>query len=83
LRSARPKKPDRSADAGPNPIDVHVGLRIRLRRNMLARTQTQPGRVLDVPITFFVDDLDPVRAPPLLSGFAEASRGEHSPRTSL
>src|SRR5262249_6252209 len=30
-------------------------------------------RVLDVPITFFYDPLDPVRAPAMLGGFAETS----------
>jgi transcriptional regulator with XRE-family HTH domain len=78
---------------------VHVGARIRLRRNMLRVTQEKLGealgltfqqvqkyerganrvgasrllemaRVLDVPVGFFFDDTDPVRAPAMPS-FAE------------
>jgi transcriptional regulator with XRE-family HTH domain len=85
---------------GPDPIDIHVGSRIRLRRNMLALSQEKLGeaigltfqqvqkyerganrvgasrlhelsRVLDVPVSFFFDDLDPVRAP-ALQGFSES-----------
>ncbi len=84
----------------PNPIDVQVGSRVRLRRNMLGLSQEKLGeaigisfqqlqkyerganriavsrlhmlsRVLDVPVTFFFDDMDPVRAPAIPSGFAE------------
>lgn len=83
----------------PNPIDVRVGARLRLRRNMLGLSQEKLGeaigltfqqvqkyerganrigasrlhelsRVLDVPISFFFDDTDPVRVP-ALGGFAE------------
>src|SRR5690349_12335677 len=83
----------------PNPIDVRVGARLRLRRNMLGISQEKLGemigltfqqvqkyerganrigasrlyelsRVLDVPVSFFFDDTDPVRAP-ATGGFAE------------
>ena len=76
---------------GPNPIDVHVGSRMRLRRHLLGLTmQTLAGaigvtyqqiqkyekatdrisasrlfnlsRVLDVPISFFFEDLSPAAA---------------------
>src|ERR671917_530930 len=76
----------------PNPIDVWVGARLRLRRNMLGLSQEKLGEaigltfqqvqkyerganrigasrlhelslVLDVPVSFFFDDTDPVRAP--------------------
>jgi transcriptional regulator with XRE-family HTH domain len=76
----------------PNPIDIQVGARLRLRRNMLGLSQEKLGeaigltfqqvqkyerganrigasrlhelsRVLDVPVSFFFDDTDPVRAP--------------------
>ena len=76
---------------GPNPIDIHVGSRVRLRRNLLGLTlqtlakavgvtyqQLQKyewgvnrigasrlfnlGQVLDVPISFFFDDLSPAAA---------------------
>ncbi len=76
---------------GPNPIDIHVGARVRLRRHLLGLTlqtlakavgvtyqQLQKyergvnrigaGRlfnlshVLDVPVSFFFDDLSPVVA---------------------
>src|SRR5919107_569076 len=83
----------------PNPIDIQVGARLRLRRNMLGLSQEKLGeaigltfqqvqkyecganrieasrlhelsRVLDVPVSFFFDDTDPVRAP-AMGGFAE------------
>jgi transcriptional regulator with XRE-family HTH domain len=95
-----PRRPGRRKTDKPNPIDVHVGSRIRLRRNMLALSQEKLGeaigltfqqvqkyerganrvgasrlhelsRVLDVPVSFFFDDLDPVRAP-ALQGFSES-----------
>ena len=76
---------------GPNPIDVHVGSRMRLRRHLLGLTmQTLAGaigvtyqqiqkyekatdrisasrlfnlsRMLDVPISFFFEDLSPAAA---------------------
>src|SRR5580693_8338012 len=82
------------------PVDVHVGTRVRLRRNMLGLSQEKLGeaigltfqqvqkyergvnrigasrlhdlsRVLDVPVSFFFDDMDPVRAPAIPAGFAE------------
>jgi transcriptional regulator with XRE-family HTH domain len=85
----------------PNPVDVRVGARLRLRRNLLGLSQEKLGeaigltfqqvqkyerganrigasrlyelsRVLDVPISFFFDDTDPVRAP-ATGGFAEPS----------
>ncbi|MCP4330481.1 MAG: helix-turn-helix transcriptional regulator [Alphaproteobacteria bacterium] len=72
----------------PNPVDIHVGGRVRLRRTMLGMSQEKLGeaigltfqqvqkyergtnrigssrlfelsRVLDVPITFFFDDMAP------------------------
>lgn len=33
-------------DVGPNPIDVHVGARIRLRRNLIGVTQQDLGKAL-------------------------------------
>ena len=83
----------------PNPIDIRVGARLRLRRKMLGLSQEKLGeligltfqqvqkyerganrigasrlhelsRVLDVPVSFFFDDTDPVRAP-AMGGFAE------------
>ena len=84
----------------PNPVDVRVGSRVRLRRNMLGLSQEKLGeaigltfqqvqkyerganrigasrlyelsQVLDVPVAFFFDDTDPVRAPAIPAGFAE------------
>ncbi len=81
----------RDSARGPNPIDIHVGARVRLRRNLLGLTlqtlakavgvtyqQLQKyergvnrisasrlfnlSHVLDVPISFFFDDLSPVMA---------------------
>src|SRR3982751_1631732 len=94
------KSSGRMASKGfPNPIDVHVGARVRLRRTLLGLSQEKLGeaigltfqqvqkyerganrigasrlyqlsRVLDVPVSFFFDDTDPVRAP-AMGGFAE------------
>jgi transcriptional regulator with XRE-family HTH domain len=81
----------------PNPIDVHVGARLRLRRTLLGMSQERLGeaigltfqqvqkyerganrvgasrlydlsRVLDVPVSFFFDDINPETA--------AAARGE-------
>src|SRR5919107_2466534 len=99
-RSQPPRRPGRPKMETPNPIDVRVGarLRLRLRRNMLGLSQEKLGeaiglsfqqvqkyerganrigasrlyelsRVLDVPVTFFFEDNDPVRAP-AMGGFA-------------
>ena len=86
------RRPGRRNGDKPNPIDIHVGSRVRLRRNMLGLSQEKLGgaigltfqqvqkyerganrigasrlhdlsRVLDVPVSFFFDDMDPVRAP--------------------
>jgi transcriptional regulator with XRE-family HTH domain len=94
------RRPGRRKGDKPNPIDVHVGSRVRLRRNMLGLSQEKLGeaigltfqqvqkyerganrigasrlhdlsRVLDVPVSFFFDDMDPVRAPAIPAGFAE------------
>jgi transcriptional regulator with XRE-family HTH domain len=94
------RRPGRQKADKPNPIDVHVGSRVRLRRNMLGLSQEKLGeaigltfqqvqkyerganrigasrlhdlsRVLDVPVSFFFDDMDPVRAPAIPAGFAE------------
>ena len=75
----------------PNPIDVHVGSRVRLRRTLLGMSQERLGeaigltfqqvqkyerganrigasrlydlsRVLDVPVSFFFDDIAPDKA---------------------
>src|ERR1043166_6677295 len=93
-----PRRPGRPKIEAPNPIDVRVGARLRLRRNMLGLSQEKLGeaigltfqqvqkyerganrigasrlyelsRILDVPVSFFFDDPDPVRAPAM--GFAE------------
>ena len=94
------RRPSRQKLEKPNPIDVQVGSRVRLRRNMLGLSQEKLGtaigltfqqvqkyerganrigasrlhelsRVLDVPVAFFFDDMDPVRAPAIPGGFAE------------
>ena len=85
-------------ESRPSPIDVHVGMRIRLRRTLLGMSQERLGdalgltfqqvqkyergvnrvgasrlfdlsRVLDVPISFFFDDM-----PESLSGAAATRR---------
>src|SRR5580700_2726186 len=94
------RRPGRQKGDKPSPIDVCVGARVRLRRNMLGLSQEKLGeaigltfqqvqkyerganrigasrlyelsRVLDVPVSFFFDDVDPVRAPAIPGGFAE------------
>jgi transcriptional regulator with XRE-family HTH domain len=101
LSTTPPRRPGRRKTDKPNPIDVHVGARIRLRRNMLGLSQEKLGeaigltfqqvqkyerganrvgasrlhelsRVLDVPVSFFFDAMDPVRAPAIPNGFSEA-----------
>jgi len=88
--------------ANPNPVDIHVGSRVRLRRTLLSMSQKKLGnalgltfqqiqkyerganrigssrlfllsRILDVPVSFFFDDM----APEVASGqpdFAEAAQ---------
>jgi len=97
----QPRRPGRRKTDKPDPVDVHVGSRIRLRRNMLGLSQEKLGeaigltfqqvqkyerganrvgasrlhelsRVLDVPVVFFFDAMDPVRAPAIPDGFSEA-----------
>src|SRR3954462_12063224 len=99
-RSQPRRRPGRPRMEIPNPIDIRVGARLRLRRNMLGLSQEKLGeaigltfqqvqkyerganrigasrlhelsRVLDVPVSFFFDDTDPVRAPAIPAGFAE------------
>src|SRR6201997_3282980 len=82
------RRSSRQKSDKPNPIDVQVGSRVRLRRNMLGLSQEKLGtaiglpfqqvqkyerganrvgasrlfelsRVLDVPVAFFFDELDP------------------------
>ncbi len=84
---------------GPNPIDVHVGSRVRLRRTLLGMSQEKLGQalgltfqqiqkyergvnrigssrlyqlsqILDVPVSFFFDDMPAANASPA-SGLAE------------
>src|ERR671927_529699 len=91
-QSRPPRRPRRPKIETPHPIDIRVGARLRLRRNMLGLSQEklgeaigltfqqvqkyerganrigasrlhEPSRVLDVPVSFFFDDTDPVRAP--------------------
>ncbi len=88
VRRRTKKQPSRK---GPNPIDIHVGSRVRLRRNQLGLSlkslakavgvtyqQLQKyergvnrvgasrlfnlSRALDVPISFFFEDLSPAAA---------------------
>jgi transcriptional regulator with XRE-family HTH domain len=99
-QARRVGRPGRRKSDKPDPVDVQVGSRVRLRRNMLGLSQEKLGdslgltfqqvqkyerganrigasrlyelsRVLDVPVAFFFDDVDPVRAPAIPGGFAE------------
>lgn len=98
-RSSRGRTPQ----GNPNPVDVHVGGRVRLRRTLLGMSQERLGdalgltfqqvqkyergtnrvgasrlwdlsRVLDVPVSFFYEDMGENVAelsPRLISGLAE------------
>lgn len=88
--------------AKPNPIDVHVGSRVRLRRTLLGMSQEKLGEalsltfqqiqkyerganrigssrlfqlanVLDVPVSFFFDDMPDAVAGNLPPGLSESS----------
>lgn len=77
----------RTADGSPNPIDVHVGARVKMRRSLLGMSQEKLGeligltfqqvqkyergmnrisasrlfdigKVLEVPISFFFEEMD-------------------------
>src|SRR5919199_2768042 len=92
------RRPGHPKTDAPDPVDVQVGARLRLRRKMLGLSQEKLGemigltfqqvqkyerganrigasrlyelsRILDVPVSFFFDDTDPVRAPAV--SFAE------------
>ncbi len=85
------RRTKKQTSRGPNPIDIHVGARVRLRRNLLGLTlqtlakavgvtyqQLQKyergvnrigasrlfnlSHVLDVPVSFFFEDLSPAAA---------------------
>lgn len=102
--TARPKGSGRTGK--PNPVDVHVGSRVRLRRTLLGLSQEKLGdalgltfqqvqkyerganrigasrlfdlsRVLDVPVSFFFDDMETGVSDRAVSnemGFAEAAQ---------
>ena len=82
----QPAKADRMPPGIPNPVDIHVGSRVRLRRTLLGLSQEKLGeavgltfqqiqkyerganrigasrlfefsRILDVPVSFFFDDM--------------------------
>jgi len=88
--------------ANPNPVDIHVGSRVRLRRTLLGMSQEKLGnalsltfqqvqkyergtnrigssrlfllsKILDVPVSFFFDDMAPEVAAGQ-PGFAEAAQ---------
>jgi transcriptional regulator with XRE-family HTH domain len=94
----------------PNPIDVHVGMRVRLRRTLLGMSQEKLGdalgltfqqvqkyerganrigasrlfdlsRVLDVPVSFFFDDIkaETIEAARAEPGASESANGGYEP----
>jgi transcriptional regulator with XRE-family HTH domain len=107
--NARRSPRGRTPSGKPNPIDVHVGARVRLRRTLLGMSQEKLGeaigltfqqvqkyerganrigasrlydlsRVLDVPVSFFFDDMTEDvqnQSPRLISGLTgfEESNG--------
>lgn len=100
---ARGSSRGRTPQGNPNPVDVHVGSRIRLRRTLLGMSQERLGdslgltfqqvqkyergtnrvgasrlwdlsRVLDVPISFFYEDMSEGvadKSPRLIAGLDE------------
>ncbi len=93
----------------PNPIDVHVGSRVRLRRTLLGMSQEKLGdaigltfqqvqkyerganrigasrlydlsRVLDVPVSFFFDDINPEAAAAALAAAGGGGGEDAAPR---
>ena len=87
---------------GPDPVDVHVGARLRLRRNLVGMSQEQLGkasgltfqqiqkyergtnrmgasrlhqlgRLLNVPVSYFFDDMPPSGKDQ--QGLSDATRG--------
>jgi transcriptional regulator with XRE-family HTH domain len=109
MRSTRGRMPS----GKPNPVDVHVGARVRLRRTLLGMSQEKLGeaigltfqqvqkyerganrigasrlfdlsRVLDVPVSFFFDDMpaDPDSIPTSdgsVGGFGEEKSTSFEP----
>jgi transcriptional regulator with XRE-family HTH domain len=103
LATRRHSSRGRTASGKPNPVDVHVGARVRLRRTLLGMSQEKLGealgltfqqvqkyerganrvgasrlfdlsRVLDVPVSFFFDDMSgevEALSPRLISGLTE------------
>src|SRR5579872_2247785 len=92
----------------PNPIDIHVGARVRLRRTLLGMSQERLGKaigltfqqvqkyerganrigssrlfelskILDVPVSFFFDDIDPRAVLESEALLKEAGREPHDP----
>lgn len=86
VKNTRGRGRGRTASGKPNPVDIHVGARIRLRRTLLGMSQEKLGeaigltfqqvqkyerganrvgasrlydlsRVLEVPVSFFFDDM--------------------------
>ena len=86
------QSPEKYGSGNPNPVDVHVGARVRLRRTLLGMSQEKLGdaigltfqqvqkyerganrigasrlfhlsRVLDVPVSFFFEDMPSTAGP--------------------
>ncbi|MEQ8284348.1 helix-turn-helix domain-containing protein [Thalassospira sp.] len=86
VKNTRGRGRGRTASGKPNPVDIHVGARVRLRRTLLGLSQEKLGeaigltfqqvqkyerganrvgasrlydlsRVLEVPVSFFFDDM--------------------------
>src|ERR1700761_7660569 len=96
------KKPNRRTH-GPDPIDIHVGARLRLRRNLIGMSQEQLGkasgltfqqiqkyehgtnrmgasrlhqfaRLLNIPVSWFFDELPVAGAPKIQNGMSDGEQ---------
>ena len=80
----RPRKSSgRMASKGfPNPIDVHVGSRIRLRRTLLGMSQERLAEAIGLTVSYFFEDMAPGvqdKTPSKLMGLAHPPAPDYEP----
>lgn len=47
-KNTSPNSQDLTDDEGPDPVDIHVGERLKLRRNLVGMSQTDMGKALGI-----------------------------------